>query len=202
MRFFPGTSEKEQGYAASAVNVPMNFLPEKILLFGSQILFHNITDLGIDNTNEKGLFNRSVVVVSLSSNRIADSLKNKNALIARILPAKEQWSEILACGCNPALEYIVCREKVPGKNSLKDYIRSNPPFSLPGKLLAVLFHRFEYYKGAYDKGLSIISTEQIKSDPEILESIILELAHLNNLKPAFLDWIENANRFKKNKRSF
>src|SRR6187401_3386045 len=121
MRFFPGRFEKEQGDTETVVNVSMNILPEKILQFSSQILFHNLTDLGIDNTNEKGLFNRRVVVVSLSSNRIADSLKNKNALIARILPAKEQWSEILACGCNPALEYIICREKVPGKNLLKDY---------------------------------------------------------------------------------
>ena len=196
MRFFPGTSEKEQGYAASAVNVPMNFLPEKILLFGSQILFHNITDLGIDNTNEKGLFNRRVVVVSLSSDSKSDSLRNKNTLIARVLSAKEQWPEILACGCNPDLEYIVCSEKVSAKNTLKDYIRSNPPFSLPGKLLAVLFHRFEHFKGASDKGLTIISTEKITSNAEILESIVLELAHLNNLKPAFLDWIENANHFK------
>src|SRR6188768_3210575 len=200
MRFLRGGSEKKQNFAATAVNVPMNFLPEKILLFGSQVLFHSITDLGIDTTNEERLFNRSVVVVSLSSNRIADSLKYNDAFIARILSAKEQWREILTCGCNPALEYIVCCEKVPGKNSLKDYIRSNPPISLPGKLLAVLFHRFEYFKGAYDKGLTIILTERIESDAEMLESIILELAHLNNLKPEFLDWIENANHFKgKNK---
>lgn len=200
MRFLRGGSEKKQNFAATAVNVPMNFLPEKILLFGSQVLFHSITDLGIDTTNEERLFNRSVVVVSLSSNRIADSLKYNDAFIARILSAKEQWREILACSCNPDLEYIVCNEKLTGKNSLKDYIRSTPPFSLPGKLLAVLFHRFEYFKGAYDKGLTIITTERIQSDAEILESIILELAHLNNLKPEFLDWIENGNHFRaKNK---
>jgi tagaturonate reductase len=63
-------------------------------------------------------------------------------------------------------------------------------------MLAVLFHRFEHFKGATDKGLTIILTKQIDSDAEILESIILELAHLNNLKPEFLDWIENANHFK------
>jgi hypothetical protein len=48
--------------------------------FGSQDFFHNLTDLGIDNTNEKGLFNRKCVVVSLSSNRIADLLKIKMLL--------------------------------------------------------------------------------------------------------------------------
>ena len=196
MRFFPGRFEKEQGDTETVVNVSMNILPEKILQFSSQILFHNLTDLGIDNTNEKGLFNRRVVVVSLSSDSKSDSLRNKNTLIARVLSAKEQWPEILACGCNPDLEYIVCSEKVSAKNTLKDYIRSNPPFSLPGKLLAVLFHRFEHFKGASDKGLTIISTEKITSNAEILESIVLELAHLNNLKPAFLDWIENANHFK------
>ena len=196
MRFFPGRFEKEQGDTETVVNVSMNILPEKILQFSSQILFHNLTDLGIDNTNEKGLFNRRVVVVSLSSDSKSDSLRNKNTLIARVLSAKEQWPEILACGCNPDLEYIVCSEKVSAKNTLKDYISSNPPFSLPGKLLAVLFHRFEHFKGASDKGLTIISTEKITSNAEILESIVLELAHLNNLKPAFLDWIENANHFK------
>ena len=196
MRFFPGTSEKEQGDTATAVNVSMNNFPEKILQFGLEVLFHNLTDLGIDDTNGKGLINRSVVVVSLSSDSKPDSLRNKNTLVARVLSAKNQWPEILACGCNPELEFIVCSEKVSTKSSLKDYIRSTTPFSLPGKLLAVLFHRFEHFKGASDKGLTIISTEKITSNAEILESIVLELAHLNNLKPAFLDWIENANHFK------
>ena len=199
MRFFPGTSEKEQSDTETAVNVSMN-IPEKILQFGSQDFFHNLPDLGIHNTNEKGFFNGSVVVVSLTSNGKSDFLKNKNTFISKVLSAKEQWREILACSCNPDLEYIVCNEKLTGKNSLKDYIRSTPPFSLPGKLLAVLFHRFEHFKGAYDKGLTIITTERIQSDAEILESIILELAHLNNLKPEFLDWIENGNHFRaKNK---
>ena len=195
MRFFPGTSEKVQSDTETAVNVSMN-IPEKILQFGSQDFFHNLTDLGIHNTNEKGSFNGSVVVVSVSSNGNSNFLKNKNTLISKVLSAKDQWWEVLACGCDPNLEYIVCNEKVSGKNSLKDYIRSNPPVSLPGKMLAVLFHRFEHFKGATDKGLTIILTKQIDSDAEILESIILELAHLNNLKPEFLDWIENSNHFK------
>ena len=198
MRFFPGTSEKVQGNTATAVDLSMN-ISEKILQFGSQDLFHNLADLGLENTN-KGFSKGSVVVVSLNSNSRSDFLKNKNALIARVLSANKQWREVLACSCDPNLEYIVCNENVTGKNSLKDYIRSTPPFSLPGKLLAVLFHRFEYFKGAYDKGLTIITTERIQSDAEILESIILELAHLNNLKPEFLDWIENGNHFRaKNK---
>src|SRR6187399_26512 len=123
MRFFPGVSEKEQGETATAVNVSMNIFSEKILQFGSQDLFYNLTDLGLDNTNEKVLSTRSIVVISLTSNSRSGSLKNKNTLISRVLSAKEQWPEILACGCNPDLEYIVCCEKVPGKNSLKDYIR-------------------------------------------------------------------------------
>ena len=87
MRFFPGASEKEQGDTATAVNVSMNNFPEKILQFGLEVLFHNLTDLGIDDTNGKGLINRSVVVVSLSSDSKPDSLRNKNTLVARVLSA-------------------------------------------------------------------------------------------------------------------
>jgi len=61
-------------------------------------------------------------------------------------------------------------------------------------LLAFLFQRFKYFNGAPDKGVRIISNES--SNDEIkLEATISELAHLNNLNPEFLDWIENSNQF-------
>ena len=41
----------------------------------------------------------------------------------------------------------------------------------------------------------IVPTELISDNGKKLESIVIELAHLNGLEEAFIDWLENANRF-------
>ena len=120
-------------------------------------------------------------------------IKNPDTSIVGLVTAKKQWLEILTAASDSELKTISYVDAYPGNILLKDNIKSNPPQSLPGKLLAFLFHRYKYFKGAPDKGVTIISTESFNA--EALEAIVLELAHLNNLSPVFLDWIENSNRF-------
>jgi tagaturonate reductase len=108
---------------------------------------------------------------------------------------KDQWSEIMNAVCNPVLKIIIFKNTELRKDVLQDDIKSFSPFSFHGKLLAFLFQRFNHFEGASDKGLVIVSTGLTARNAEILEAIILEMAHLNNLEPAFLDWIENSNYF-------
>jgi tagaturonate reductase len=78
---------------------------------------------------------------------------------------------------------------------VQDDIRKHPPISFPGKLLAVLYARYQAFGGNADSGLVIVPTELIVDNGKKLEAIVLELAHLNKLEPAFMDWLEEHNHF-------
>jgi tagaturonate reductase len=124
----------------------------------------------------------------------SEVIKNLDASAGGALAAKKKWYQILASASDPQLKTISYSGPGYGSNLLKEDIKLNPPSSFPGKLLLFLLHRFKYFKGDPGKGLTIISSKSINNRGN-LEAIILELAHLNNLNPEFLDWIENSNKF-------
>ncbi len=193
MKFFPDTFDKIQSNSPAGDN-PIHTLPERGLQFGPWAFSES------NNTTEQeiGVLIGRVVVISSAISLLPDNLNGKGAIATRILSEKKQWPEILACAENPDLSVIISNKTIVKKNILKDNINAIPPFSFPGKLLAILYKRFKHFDGNALKGLIIISGEQQDNKPEILEAIVLELAHLNNLEPSFLDWIENASQFRNN----
>ncbi len=164
------------------------------ILNSNQALVFDQTDLKLPDRILQFEDGRMVVVKS-GSDYDPQIIKSRKNFINKISSEKNQWLEILTCASNSDLEIIIFRHADLEKNVLEDNIKFNPPFSFPGKLLAFLFRRFRYFKAAPDKGLVILSVGVTSRKTEMLEAIILELAHLNNLEPAFLDWIENANYF-------
>ena len=63
------------------------------------------------------------------------------------------------------------------------------------KLLAFLYERYKAFNGDIKKGMVIVPTELITDNGSKLQSIVIELAHLNKCDYAFIDWLENANCF-------
>lgn len=193
-------------------------LPEKVLQFGTGVLLRGLPDYFIDKANKQGIFNGRIVIVKSTSNGGTDAFEKQDGLythcirgldngkkveqniinnsVSRVLSAGEQWQEILACASNPDLKIVISNTTEVGI-SLKadDNITSIPPVSFPGKLLAILYKRFQIFNGDPARGLVIIPTELIIDNGKKLESIILELAHLNSVDPAFMDWLENHNHF-------
>jgi tagaturonate reductase len=82
-----------------------------------------------------------------------------------------------------------------GIQLVNDDITSHPPVSCPGKLLAFLYARFQAFEGSAKSGMVIIPTELIVDNANKLQSIVLELAHLNSLPDEFIEWLENHNHF-------
>ncbi|HSZ35143.1 MAG TPA: tagaturonate reductase, partial [Puia sp.] len=103
---------------------------------------------------------------------------------------------ILECAHNQSLQVIVSNTTEVGIKLVNEDIRRHPPTSYPGKLLAFLYERFMAFGGSEKSGFVIVPTELIPDNGEKLESIVLELAHLNGLEYAFLDWIEYSNYFR------
>jgi tagaturonate reductase len=70
---------------------------------------------------------------------------------------------------------------------------AKPPISFPGKLLAVLHHRYKTFNGAKDKGLVIVPTELIVDNGTKLSDILILLAKKNNLSSDFINWVNQHN---------
>lgn len=193
-------------------------LPEKVLQFGSGVLLRGLPDYYIDQANKQGLFNGRVVVVQSTTQTgtelfqeqdflYTQCLRGKrqgkvveeyivNGSLSRVLSARSQWNEVLACATNPALQLIISNTTETGIVLIPDdNILGRPPVSFPGKLLAFLYRRFKHFQGDPGKGMVIVPTELITDNGDRLQSVVMELAHLNNFNYAFIDWLETANHF-------
>jgi tagaturonate reductase len=206
--------------SSEAMSVPEESLfelPEKVLQFGTGVLLRGLPDYFIDKANRKGIFNGRIVVIKSTSqgdssafdkqdglytvcvrglengNKVEENIVN--ASISRVLSAAEQWEQILECAHNPNMEVIISNTTEVGIQLVNDDIRRHPPTSFPGKLLAFLHERFKAFEGSSKSGMVIVPTELIPDNGKKLESIVLELAHLNALETEFIEWLENHNRF-------
>ena len=191
-------------------------LPEKVLQFGTGVLLRGLPDYFIDKANKQGIFNGRVVVVKSTDSdssafdkqdglytvcvRGIDSGKTVeeniiNASISRVLSAKSAWKTILECAHNPEMKIIISNTTEVGIQLVQDDINNDPPVSFPGKLLAFLYERFKAFNGSAASGMVIVPTELITDNGTKLESIVLELAHRNNVDFRFIEWLENHNTF-------
>lgn len=192
-------------------------LPEKVLQFGTGVLLRGLPDYLIDKANRQGIFNGRIVVVKSTDSGDSVAFDEQDGLytlcirgiengqnieenivcsaISRVLSAKSQWQSILECAQNPELQIIISNTTEVGIQLVQDDISDLPPTSFPGKLLAFLFARYKAFGGSAASGLVIVPTELIPNNGKKLENIILELAHLNDLETAFIDWLENCNTY-------
>jgi tagaturonate reductase len=192
-------------------------LPEKVLQFGTGVLLRGLPDYLIDQANHQGIFNGRIVVVKSTDAGDAGvfdrqdnlytlcvrGIKNGQAVsenilctaISRVLSANQQWQDVLDYASNPDLSVVISNTTEVGIQLVREDIRQMPPASFPGKLLAFLLARYRAFHGDPTKGLVIVPTELVLNNGTELESIVLELAHLNSLEYGFLEWLETSCTF-------
>ncbi len=192
-------------------------LPERVLQFGTGILLRGLPDYFIDKANRMGIFNGRVVIVKTTTRGDTSPFEKQDGLftlcvrgidngqkveeniinssISRVLNAGSEWEQILECAHNQNLQVIISNTTEVGIKLVNDDIRRHPPISYPGKLLAFLYERFVAFEGSEKSGFVIIPTELIPDNGKKLESIVLELAHLNGLNDDFIEWLERCNHF-------
>lgn len=192
-------------------------LPEKVLQFGTGVLLRGLPDYFIDKANKSGIFNGRVVVVKSTSKGNTDDFDRQDSMytvavrgvesgqkteeniicspISRVLNAHQAWNDILAIARSSDLEIIISNTTEAGIQLTDDDIRTNPPGSFPGKLLAVLHERYKAFNGDKDRGLVIVPTELISDNGRVLKEIVFTLAKQNNLEEGFFNWLEHSNTF-------
>ena len=192
-------------------------LPEKVLQFGTGVLLRGLPDYFIDKANRQGVFNGRVVIVKSTSQGDTSAFDKQDGLytlcvrglengkkveeniinssVSRVLTATEQWSQVLDCAHNQNMQVIISNTTEVGIQLLHEDIRQHPPKSFPGKLLAFLYERFKAFGGSEHSGMVTVPTELIPENGTKLQSIVLELAHLNSLEDEFIEWLERCNHF-------
>ena len=207
----------KEWYEAS--NGPLQSLPEKVLQFGTGVLLRGLPDFFIDRANKKGIFNGSVVVVkSTTTGGIIDFEQQdnlyhhvikgviegnevneiyENTSISRVLVATAQWQEIMQLAISPDLKIVISNTTEAGLVfDERDTQYIHTPYSFPGKLLAVLWHRWKHFANhAQAYGLIILPTELMPDNGYLLKKIILDLSDLQQLPKEFIQWLNEANDF-------
>ncbi|SOE21506.1 tagaturonate reductase [Spirosomataceae bacterium TFI 002] len=193
-------------------------LPEKVLQFGTGVLLRGLPGLIIHEANEKGDFNGRIAMVKSTNNGSIEKYVNQDCLYTvgirgvqkgkiidkkvlcsstcRLLTASEEWSEIIKVAQSKDLEVVFSNTTEIGISYLEEFVgEQNTPQSFPGKLLACLKARFDFYNGDDSKGLVILPTELISDNGTKLKNIVSRLAEYNQFSASFLSWLENANHF-------
>ena len=190
--------------------------PEKILQFGTGVLLRGLVDYLVDNANRQGIYEGRVVVVKstdgdttefssqdnlytthikgISQGELVDQVLI-NAAISRVLQSNANWREILDAVHQPALQTIISNTTEVGIQYVPEKVTTGVPSSYPGKLLAVLWERYSYFKGAANTGFVIVPTELVVNNGHLLKDIVLQLAAFNEMPQAFINWIHADNHF-------
>lgn len=190
--------------------------PEKILQFGTGVLLRGLVDYLVDQANRQGIFKGRVVVVkstdgdthdfSSQDNLYSTHIKGVsqgelvdkvliNAAVSRVLQSNAQWQKILQAVHEPAMQIIVSNTTEVGIQYVPEKVTTGVPESYPGKLLAVLWERYNHFQGKAHTGFVIVPTELVVDNGRLLKDIVLQLAAYNEMPKAFTDWIQRENQF-------
>ncbi|MCM1130299.1 MAG: tagaturonate reductase [Roseburia sp.] len=192
--------------------------PVKIMQFGEGNFLRAFIDWIVDSMNKKANFNAGVVVVQPMPFGRVKELSEADGLYTLYLQGinngqttkTHQVIDCLEDFINPFTEYQKYLDYAKSKDL--EYIISNTteagitfdpndtdfsktPNSFPGKLLAFLKARYDYFKGDTSKGLEIIPCELIDHNGDTLKETLVKLANHNHMDAKFISWVENANRY-------
>ena len=192
--------------------------PEKVIQFGEGNFLRGFVDWQIDKMNEEADFNGSAVVVQPQEGGLIDMLNEQDGLytlylqgvqngeavkthkiinsVSRGINPYRDYNEYLKLGENPEIRFIVSNTTEAGiAFDENDKLNEGCQKSYPGKLTALLYHRFVTFNGDSNKGLIIIPCELIDRNGEKLKEIVLKYAEIWNLGDDFVNWINKDNTF-------
>ncbi|MGB5820373.1 MAG: tagaturonate reductase [Saonia sp.] len=186
--------------------------PIKILQFGEGNFLRGFVDWIIDLLNEKTDFSGDIQIVQPIEKGLASLINEQDGLyhvivegilnnrpiqdsrlitcVRGAIDPYENYTDYLALGENPHLKFIISNTTEAGITF--DENDSDPktlPRSFPGKLAALLYHRYTCFKGSANAGLTILPCELIEKNGEKLIACILQYCDYWKLPHTFKDWV-------------
>lgn len=192
--------------------------PERILQIGEGNFLRAFVCWMVQEMNEKANFNSSIVVTQPLSQGMVPQLNEQDGLYTLVLKGLDKGQpvrvvkriESISRGINP-FERNDEFMQLAGSKELRFVISNTteagiafdpeaketecPPQNFPARMTKFLYHRFEAFNGAADKGLIFIPCELIEQNGDHLKEHMLHYAQLWNYPAAFVEWMNSACAF-------
>ncbi len=187
--------------ALNSRTAPKSKAPERIIQFGEGNFLRAFVDWIIYNMNQKTDFNSSVVVVQPIERGMVDWLNGQDCLyhvnlqgrengqavntltridvISRALnPYTQNWA-FMALAEQPEMRFIISNTTEAGITfDPACKFTDAPASSYPGKLVQLLYHRYEYFQGDPSKGMILMPCELIFLNGHHLKECIYQYIEL------------------------
>lgn len=188
--------------------------PIKVLQFGEGNFLRAFVDYMLDIANEKGVFNGNIAIVKPISFGSTEMFQKQDNLYTVVLRGKENGKTVNDSRIITSVSIVLdCKEDYDAYMSFAEgedlrFIVSNTteagivldendhfdglPDTYPGKLTKFLYHRYEAFHGAMDKGLIMLPVELIENNGGKLKECVLALCDCWKLPEDFKNWVNEA----------
>ncbi len=188
--------------------------PVRIVQFGEGNFLRAFWGKAVHELNLSGAYQGQIAVIQPIQRGKIDILKSQDCLyntsvqdqtndeltlvesVRKAIDPYRDYEEFLELGRREDLEIIISNTTEAGiVLEPTDSVTSVPPASFPGKLLALLYERYRSFSGDARRGLLIFPCELVERNGDLLKEVLAELARINHLEQAFIDWMVTANTF-------
>ena len=189
--------------------------PVRVVQFGEGNFLRAFVDYMIDIANEQGKFDGDIVLIkpiefgslenfhrqdcqyTVSLRGLVDGeakiVNRKVTSVADVVDTHSEYEKYMGLAEIDTLRFVVSNTTEAGiVFNADDKFESNPPMTFPGKLTKFLYHRFETFKGAQDKGLIMLPVELIDDNGIMLKKCVMQFIKLWGLSDEFKAWVEDA----------
>lgn len=208
----------KKGLPSKVKTGPVEEYPVKVIQFGEGNFMRAFIDWMINELNAKGKFNGMVQQVQPIGQGLADMINAQDGLYTLILRGVKdgkvieqeevitcvkgclnpypQWDKVVEAFCGAEVRFLFSNTTEAGiAYSAEPYKDGVTPNTYPAKVTALLYKRFQAFKGAKDKGLIVIPCELINKNGATLREYVLKYAQDWGFEKEFSDWVQNANFF-------
>ena len=191
----------EQLKSLNKRTAPKSVMPERIIQFGEGNFLRAFVDWIVWNMNQKTNFNGSVVIVQPIERGMVDWLNGQDCLyhvnlqgrlngeavntleridvVSRALNPYSQYPAFMALAEQPEIRFVISNTTEAGI-AFDDTCKFTdaPASTYPGKLVQLLFHRYQTFDGDPTKGLIIMPCELIFLNGHHLKECIYKYIEL------------------------
>jgi len=192
--------------------------PVKILQFGNGNFLRGFTDWMVEKANQKGVFDGNIHIVQVHSKTANNAMIEQDCLfhviekgikngelveestliscIEGISNVFDNYKPFLQLGENPDLRFVTSNTTEAGiVFDPRDHHIEDISKTFPGKLTALLYHRFKHFDGDSSKGLIFLPCELIEGNGAVLLACIQKYITFWKLPIEFSEWIDYHNIF-------
>lgn len=190
--------------------------PVKVLQFGEGNFLRAFVDWQLDVANEKGVIDTSVAVVSprFKYNPTIETLEKQDGLyhvclegvekgepkkenrlvsvISHVFSPKEKEDLYKTIITSPELRFVVSNTTEQGIKYEDDDASSLFAATYPGKVTALLHHRYKHFNGDKTKGLIFLLCELSENNASRMRAYILRHAEKAGMEKDFINWVDEA----------